>query len=68
MKSLLESKTFWFAVLKFALGILTLSTATFGQWLPATVVGAILSVTAVIDVILRLNTTTAITGIASTNP
>lgn len=63
MKSLLDSKTFWFAVAKFILGGFALFTADFGMWIPAGVAGGILMLTSVMDVVLRLNTSQAISGI-----
>lgn len=68
MKSLLASKTFWLAMAQFIVGVIVLSTTYFGSYLPAVATGAMLMIKSLIDMWLRANTTTAITGITSTNP
>lgn len=69
MKSIFESRTFWFAVAKFAVGVLALSTTYFGAYIPATIAGAILMVTSLIDIWLRANTSTAIAEVPpNSNP
>lgn len=55
-KSLVESKVFWFAVLKFAAGAIAAFSAAFGALIPASVAGALLMVTSIIDMILRTQT------------
>lgn len=66
MKSLFQSRTFWFAVIKFLVGALALFTATFGMWIPTEVAGAILMLTSLGDMVLRLNTTQGIAGVIPT--
>jgi hypothetical protein len=57
-----QSRTFWFAVAKFALGVITAFSAAFGSMIPASIAGALLMASSVIDMWLRANTTTVLTS------
>lgn len=59
MKSLLQSRTFWVAVVQGVLGVLVVVFAHFG------LAGALLITKSLIDIVLRLDTDTPIGGTIS---
>lgn len=63
MKALIQSKAFWLAVAQFAVGFLALFTASFGQYIPASILGAMAMLKSCVDVYVRMNTNVPIGGI-----
>lgn len=63
MKALIQSKSFWLASAQFLVGFLALFTASFGQYIPATVLGILAMLKSCVDVYLRMNTSVPIGGI-----
>lgn len=63
MKALINSRAFWLAAAQFLVGFLALFTASFGQYIPAGILGLLAMAKSCIDIYLRMNTTTQIGGV-----
>jgi len=62
-KALIQSKQFWLAVIQFVIGFLALVTASFGAYIPASILGGVAMLKSVLDIILRMQTNTEIGGV-----
>ncbi len=65
MKALIASHTAQLAAVQFIIGLLALTTASFGQFIPASILGVVAMVKSCLDIWLRMNTATPIGGIVS---
>lgn len=65
MKTLIQSHTFWLAAAQFVVGLLALTTASFGQYIPAGILGLLAMAKSCIDIYLRMNTSQPVSGIIS---
>lgn len=62
-KALIQSKQFWLAVAQFVIGFLALVTASFGEYIPASILGVIAMLKSFVDIWLRMQTSQPIGGI-----
>lgn len=63
MKALIQSHTFWLAIAQFVVGLLAVFTASFGQYVPASILGVIAMLKSCIDIYLRMNTSQPVGGV-----
>lgn len=63
MKALIASHTAQIAAVQFIIGLLALTTASFGQYIPAGILGVLAMLKSCLDIYMRMNTSQPVGGI-----